>query len=171
MRGNAALKAIRAIMAGAPQEAETDVDSLWALAPHLFVLDMNEGQPVYRLAGSAVQCAFGADPHGRSYYENWSRDAHPALQSFFHAATESCCAFHVFSDGLWSWGAYARYETVLIPVAIAALRKNLFIGVNLLLDGDADSKRPAMLQHLRCIAFLHDGSRAPRRLYPRPVPA
>lgn len=170
MRGNTALKAIRAIMAGESQEAGTDVDTLRALAPHLFILDVSEGQPVYRLAGSVVQCAFGADPRGRCYYENWSYDAHSALQSFFHAAREACCAFHVFSDGLWSRGPGVRYETVLIPVEIAALEKHLFVGVNLLLDGDVDSRRPAMLQHLRCIAFLHDGGRAPRRLYPRPVP-
>ena len=168
VRGRAALEAIRAIMAGASRKAAVPPDdgSLRPLAPHLFVLDMERGCPVYRLAGSAVRCGFGVNPHGRSYYENWSSDAHSALQSFFDAALEAGCAFHVFSDALYPWGIGARYETVLIPVTAAV---HGFVGVSILLDGDIDSGRPAALQQLRRIAFLNDGGRAPRRVFPRPV--
>lgn len=165
------LDTIRTIMAADARTAAagSDDDGLRALSPHLFVLDIEGGHPVYRLAGSVVRSAFGADPQGRSYYENWGCDAHVALQAFFDAATEAGCAFHVFSDVLHPWGTGAQYETVLIPVA--AQNGHGFVGVSILLEGDVDSGQPAALQHLRRIAFLHDGARTPRRVFPRPAPA
>lgn len=154
MRGGAALETIRAGMAGGAPEATAWLgdDSLRALAPHLFLLEMARDQPIYRLAGGAVQSVLGADPRGRCYYDDWQGDTHPTLRSFFQTAIQARCPFHILSDTVCRGGMAARGETVLIPIALPD--SMYFVGVSILFDGDADMVRPATPQRLRRIAFL-----------------
>ncbi len=153
------LPALEAAIMGLIGSRQThDLDSvLRDLAPHLLVLEHDCGEPVYRLAGAAVQRMLGADPQGHGYYDYWDDDAHGALQSFFHISAGNGRPFQIVAEALC-------LETVLVPLA-----RDCFIGISV------PSQRRGRhggrtLQRLHAISFLHDPCPRPGHpLYPHPM--
>jgi hypothetical protein len=138
-----------------PQESAFDDAIINSLAPHLFILDMDAGANArYRLAGTAIEHAFGITLKGTDFLDTWAEADRALVKDFSVLAVHSrrpLC--------LLSFCDYEKieFETVLVPVSTADVRAKRIIGISMAL-GDEPPKPPPRrrVQHLTHIGFAHD---------------
>lgn len=169
----AALRAVVTDIWGRPSgDGVVDLNAaiIKSVAPHVLILEIERERPIYRVAGSAIQRAFGHDPFGKSFYANWDCSAHQSLESFFRAAIKSRQPFCALSINPRSETERVRYETVLIPVTMPVTEKDCFIGTHIPLDGEPDDfGLPAAPQNLQHITFVHDDLSPAPSIFPHLV--
>jgi hypothetical protein len=152
---------------GLAAKAGVDLATIEWLAPHIFILDLDDaGPPIYRLAGSEIQDFIGSNPRGKEFYGYWDIEARTMLERYFNVSAESHLAFRLSSIVMRSKSDAMEFETILIPVTDVDARKKCFIGISLALgDPSTKAKPPGHVQHLKSIAFVpgelpiggHDG--------------
>lgn len=122
------------------------------LAPHLFILDVDDANTIYRLAGSAMEGALGHCLRGTNFLDHWALPDRALVKDFLTLAIRSHRPLCLLS----SCGAdRIAFETVLIPVALADAREKRIIGIGMALD-DAPPAPGRRIQHLMHIGFVHD---------------
>ena len=141
---------------GLAAKAGVDLATLECLAPHIFILDLDDaGSPIYRLAGSEIQDFIGSNPRGKEFYSYWDIEARTMLERYFNVSAESRLAFRLSSIASRSKSDAVEFETILIPVTAVDARKKCFIGISLALgDPSTKAEPPGHVQHLKRIAFV-----------------
>ncbi|MDB5734235.1 MAG: hypothetical protein JWP16_1888 [Alphaproteobacteria bacterium] len=138
-----------------PEEGAFDEAIISSLAPHLFILEMEQGANArYRLAGSAIEHAFGLHLQGTDFLDHWAESDRDLVKDFSVLAVHSrrpLC--------LLSFCDYEKieFETVLVPVTAADVRRKRIIGVSMALGDEPPKPAPRRrIQHLTHIGFAHD---------------
>lgn len=137
------------------EEIALDDAIINTLVPHLFILDIEEGADArYRLAGSAIERVFGLRLQGTSFLDHWAKPDRDLVKDFSAMAVRSHRPLCLLS---FCNAEKIEFETVLVPVTIADVRRKRIIGVSMAL-GDEPPAPPARrrVQHLTHIGFVHD---------------